>query len=307
MTIYGIDISGWQKGLDLEQVAREGFGAVIAKATQGNYFTSQEYVAQKFGAQRNRLRFMAYHYVEAGQSAASQVDRYESVEPDRSIPVMLDHEQSSGDVTVLRAVHDEFVRRGYRVALVYLPRWYWSGHIGSPDLSGLPPLMASSYGADQPGLASALYPGGDAGGWNSYGGNSVAILQFTQRARVAGREIDAWAFRGDAAALDALFSAGKETDMSDAQDVAVQLLGPDRKGHKILGRAVETDKERDRYLTEAVAVILTQLAGGPGFEGWEQLGDGPDSDSPRRTLVDGVAHVMRQNDKILELLEGGSK
>ncbi|WP_327100075.1 glycoside hydrolase family 25 protein [Nocardia vinacea] len=301
MTIYGIDISGWQRGINLDQVAGDGFEAVIAKATEGADYTSPAYLEQKADAQRNRLRFMAYHYVKVGQAGA-QVDNYERVEPDRGVPVMLDHELNSGGADVLRAVRDEFARRGYTVALIYLPRWYWDGHIGSPDLSGLPPLMASSYGSDQPGYASVLYPGDGHNGWNSYGGNAVEILQFTQRARAGGREIDAWAFRGTESELDALFSANKENIMSDAQDVATQLLGPDRQGWKILGRAVETDPKRDRYLVEAVAVILTQIAGGPGFEGWEQLGDGPDSSVPRRTLVDGVAHVIRQNEQILAAL-----
>ncbi|OZC55954.1 hypothetical protein CH276_28010 [Rhodococcus sp. 06-470-2] len=94
-------------------------------------------------------------------------------------------------------------------------------------------------------------------------------------------------------------------DVSDASAVAGQFFGPDGKGFDILGHAVETDPARNRFLTEAVAVILTQLAGGPNFEGWEQLGDGKDSAVPRRTLVDGIAHVKRQNDEILALLKGG--
>ncbi|WP_280442221.1 glycoside hydrolase family 25 protein [Nocardia brasiliensis] len=300
MTHWGIDISGWQAGIDLDAVAAEGFTAVIAKATQGANYTSPTYAEQKAGAQRNRLRFMAYHYIEQDVAAPAQVDNYERAEPDRGVPVMLDHEQGSGDIEVLRGVHAEFVRRGYRVALLYLPRWYWRDHIGRPDLSGLPALMASAYGSDQPGYASTLYPGDTAPGWNDYGGNGVAVLQFTQRARVAGREIDAWAYRGTAAELDALFSAESEAPvMTDAQAVATQLIGPDRTGFEILGRAVETDPARNRYLTEAVAVILAQLGGGPNFEGWTQLGD---STTPRRTLVDGIAHVMRQNEQILAAL-----
>lgn len=282
--IWGVDISGWQAGIDLAQVQREGFAAVIIKATEGSGYTSPAYVEQRDAARAAGLRVMAYHYVLASSSPAEQVDRYARVEPDRSVPVMLDHEQRSGDAGVLRAVHDEFVRRGYRVALVYLPRWYWDG-IGRPDLSGLPPLMASHYGADQPGYASALYPGDTSPGWAPYGGNAPIVLQFTQRARVAGLQIDAWAFRGDLAALDALFAAPTQEvpTMSDAQAVATQLLGGDRKGFEILGRAVETDPERYRYLTEAVAAILVQLGGGPNFEGWPQLGG--------RTVVDALAAI----------------
>lgn len=305
MTLWGIDIASWQAGLDLDAVAREGFGAVIAKASQGDNYSNPEYQAQKSGALRNRLHFMAYHYVMAGTPAAAQVDRFESVEPDRGVPVMLDVEDGSGGVEQVRALVDEFGRRGYAVKLVYLPRWYWShGRLGEPDLSALPPLMASNYGSDQPGYASSLYPGDNSPGWAPYGGGTVAILQFTERARVAGQLVDAWAFRGSAAELADLFTASpKETPMSDAQAVATQMFGPDRLGFEILGRAVETDPKRHRFLTEAVAVILSQLAGGPNFEGWPQLGDGEDSETPRRTIVDGIAQVLENQRAILAKLD----
>ncbi|MFE2994284.1 glycoside hydrolase family 25 protein [Nocardia sp. NPDC059246] len=275
MTLWGIDISGWQAGIDLDQVAREGFSAVIAKATEGADYTSPAYAAQKAGARRAGLRFMAYHYVRENASAEAQVDNYVRAEPDRAVHVMLDHEDRSGDVTVLRAVHAEFIRRGYRVAVVYLPRWYWRDYISSPNLSGLPPLMASSYGDDQPGYASALYPGDTAPGWNPYGGNTPAVLQFTQRARVAGLQIDAWAFRGTAAQLDALFSAESETPMSEAQDVQKQLRGPDLNGWDQLG---------GKTLVDAVAEIRDQV-GGPDHQwgGWPQLGG--------RTVVNALAAI----------------
>jgi len=315
MTIFGIDISSWQKGLNLTQVAAGGFRAVIAKATEGSGYINPEYRSQKSGTERTGMKFMAYHYVR-DTSPAAQVDNFVRVEPDRGVPVMLDHELNPGGVGVLRAVYDEFVRRGYRVPLTYLPRWYWQGHIGSPDLSGLPPLMASHYGQDLPGFASLLYPGADHVGWSGYGGNTVAVLQLTQKARVAGQLVDAWAVRSEKE-FDALFGAGTEDDMS-AEDVATQLMGGDRKGFAILGKAVETTSGKDsrnRYLTEAVAVILTQLAGGPNFEGWPQLGTGEaaqaerakKADAPRRTQADAIAHLIAQNERIIELLEGLAK
>ncbi|MGB2949898.1 MAG: hypothetical protein WBB99_13405, partial [Rhodococcus sp. (in: high G+C Gram-positive bacteria)] len=97
-------------------------------------------------------------------------------------------------------------------------------------------------------------------------------------------------------------------DMADeAAAIAGQMFGPEGRGLEILGRAVETDPGRNRFLAEAVAVILAQLGGGPNFEGWEQLGDGPASDVPTRTLVDGIAHIKRQNEEILELLRRSSE
>ncbi|QIS01000.1 hypothetical protein F5X71_00440 [Nocardia brasiliensis] len=275
MTVWGVDISSWQAGIRLDRVAAEGFSAVIAKATQGDYYASPEYARQKLDALGNRLRFMAYHYVDGNTGAVEQVDQYERVEPDRRVPVMLDHEDNSGGADVLRDVHAEFVRRGYAVALIYIPRWYWD-RIGRPDLSGLPPIMASSYGSDQPGYASSLYPGDGSPGWAPYGGNDVAVLQFTQRARVAGLLIDAWAYRGTPAALNALFSAGSEAPaMSEAKDVQTQLRGPDLNGWPQLG---------DKTLVDAVADMRDQL-GGPdhNFGGWPQLGG--------RTLVDAVAAI----------------
>lgn len=100
----------------------------------------------------------------------------------------------------------------------------------------------------------------------------------------------------------------QENPMADeAQQVATQLLGRDGKGWDILGHAVETDPNRNRYLVEAFAVALTQLCGDPNFGGWLQLGTGPDADAARearaaagrRTLVDGIARVMEQNAQII--------
>ncbi|QDQ93693.1 hypothetical protein FND50_25015 [Rhodococcus sp. WB9] len=89
-----------------------------------------------------------------------------------------------------------------------------------------------------------------------------------------------------------------------ADRVETQLVGPNGQGFEILGKAVETDPTRYRFLTEAVAVILEQLGGptsenGESFGGWDQLGDGEGSAVAARTLVDGIAHVKNQNDQIL--------
>lgn len=109
----------------------------------------------------------------------------------------------------------------------------------------------------------------------------------------------------------------QETELMGAVADAVltQFVGDGGKGFDILGVAEETDPKRFRYLTEAVAVILEQL-GGPtdkttkkSFGGWSQLGDAA---KKARTLVDGIALVKSQNEKILaqneeilRLLKGG--
>lgn len=308
MTLFGVDISNWQRGLDLAAVQREGFRAVIAKVSEGTGFRDTTWPGFRDAARALGLPIMGYHYLRSTASIEAQADTFVQHLGDKSIPCMIDAELGSGGVTEISAFRDAVEARGVRCALLYLPRWYWSGHIGSPDLRGLPPLMSSSYGpgTGRAGYASAIYPGDQDSGWTGYGGLPIAVFQFTEKARVAGQSIDAWAWRGTTAELNALFGAGKDDTMSDAQLIKDQLSGVGGKGWPILGRAVETDPDRDRYLVEAIATILTQLAGGPNFEGWPQLGDGPDSATPRRTLVDGIAHVKLQNDRIIALLEQGA-
>jgi predicted chitinase len=91
---------------------------------------------------------------------------------------------------------------------------------------------------------------------------------------------------------EALLPEGDGPMAGEAQAVATQLVGPDGKGFEsLLGRAVETEPSRGRYLTEAVAVLLTQLAGDPNFGGWAQLGD---ELKEKRSLVDGLARALEQ-------------
>ncbi|MGW4240900.1 peptidoglycan DD-metalloendopeptidase family protein [Nocardia sp. NPDC004722] len=208
-THFGIDIASYQRGLDMARVKAEGFVYVIAKATEGGDYVNPEYAAQRDGARANGLLFAAYHYVRDGVSAREQVDNYTATEPDRAIPVMLDVEVGSGGIELTRAVVDEFTACGYRVILIYLPRWFWHGHIGRPDLSGLPPLMSSHY-VDGTGYASELYPGDDHPGWSGYGGNTVAVYQFSEKGKVAGYVLDVNAFRGTRTELTSLFGSQED-------------------------------------------------------------------------------------------------
>lgn len=238
--LFGVDIASWQAGINLRQVANEGFRYVLAKATQGNNYTNPEYAAQKRGSLDNGMHFAAYHYIESAVSATSQVDRFERVEPDRNIPVMLDHEHGSGGIDVLRNVHAEFVSRGYRVILIYIPKWYWSGSAGSADLSGLPPLMSSDYGRERAGIASLIYPGDDNIGWAGYGGNRVAVFQFTQKASVAGMAIDASAFKGSEADLTLLFTGSLQEAIMSAADHELTQELPSRSKYRASDDPVDT-------------------------------------------------------------------
>lgn len=103
---------------------------------------------------------------------------------------------------------------------------------------------------------------------------------------------------------DALLpNMNQEADLmgATADAVAEQFFGPSGKGWDILGVSEEVDPARKRFLVEAVAVVLEQLGGptvdGKSFGGWEQLGDHL---KDKRTLVDGIARVIEQNNEVIE-------
>lgn len=184
---------------------------------------------------------------------------------------MLDFEAGSGDLDNFWAVANAVTAAGAHVALSYIPHWYWR-RIGSPDLTGVPGLVASDYVSGS-GYASELYPGNHSSFWNGYGGAQPVILQFTNAASVAGQTVDADAYRGTAAELQQFLTTGDQMTPEQAtqlEQIWVQLLGPDGHGWPQLG---------NRTLVDALAIVLTQLVGeNPAkFGGWPQTGDRTDT------------------------------
>ena len=205
MPLFGIDISHHQGSFDVERAAREGVEFFIFKATEGSGFTDSRFKENVAKARRTGRPFAAYHYQRAGASAAAQVAHIRRVVP-RDVPVIPDVEAGSGDVALTRDIVARLRAAGYRVPLLYLPRWYWQ-RIGRPSLAGLPPLWSSRYPDNIIGDIRDEYADVPPHFWDGYGGLPVRLLQFTSSARVAGRApIDANAFRGTRAELRALFN-----------------------------------------------------------------------------------------------------
>lgn len=67
MTLNGIDISNWQKGINLAAVPAD---FVIAKATQGTRYVSPDCARQVEQARATGKRFGVYHYVSGGNAVA---------------------------------------------------------------------------------------------------------------------------------------------------------------------------------------------------------------------------------------------
>ncbi|SKF91352.1 GH25 family lysozyme [Mycobacteroides abscessus] len=205
VTIFGIDISNNNGVVDIDRVKAEGFQFVWAKVSEGASFKDTFWPRTRDWCRHTGLLLAGYHYVREGDANA-QADTFVSQLGDKTIPAMLDFEDGSGGIENFWAVRNAIEARGVRVALSYIPRWYWE-KIGKPDLSGVPGLIQSSY-VTGTGYASVLYPGDDNSRWAPFGGKAPDILQFTSQAQVAGKILDANAFRGTVEDLTALLRGG---------------------------------------------------------------------------------------------------
>lgn len=196
MTVFGLDISHHQDlALDLRRCRDEGIEFIFLKATEGSSFVDPEFAANLAEARAAGLLVAAYHYVREAATATQQLANVRRVVP-RDVPVVLDVEAGSGGVGSVRNLVDTLRFDGYRVPLLYLPRWYWT-QLGSPPLTGLPPLWSSRYPDNVVNDLPLEWAGTPSSYWNGYGGLDVAVLQFTSSARVAGfAPLDANAFRG---------------------------------------------------------------------------------------------------------------
>jgi GH25 family lysozyme M1 (1,4-beta-N-acetylmuramidase) len=199
VTIYGMDCSNNNgSGISMAEVANEGFDFVFCKVSEGNYFQDSTWAGYRAAAQAAGLLLAGYHYAASSSTPASQVANFQKCVGDLTIPVMIDFENNSGTINDYWALVRAFNDAGQRVALSYIPQWYWSGTMGSPALARVPGLISSNYPGGS-GHAGVIYDdvGGDSGpGWDAYGGATPQIWQFSDQASIAGYTLDANAFRG---------------------------------------------------------------------------------------------------------------
>lgn len=199
--IFGYDGASYQGNFNHAQAKAEGFGFALWKCTQGSGYRNPNYPWNRDAAHAAGLVFAAYHYVSTDDPNA-QADNLAGWIGDRSIPVMIDQETGSGNEAQNLAVADAIRARGMRVILNYFPRWYWS-QVGSPPVR-TGPLMASHY-ASGSGYASTLDQQVQPSWWTGYGGQPVAVLQFTDSALIAGQTLDSSAYPGTLDQLKTLF------------------------------------------------------------------------------------------------------
>jgi glycosyl hydrolase family 25 len=267
VTIFGLDVSHHQNGNpDFVRARAEGIEFVFIKATQGATFVDDRFVANVKAATAAGQLVAAYHYVTAADSIAAQVDNIRASVPS-NLPVILDVEANSGTIPRVRTLVGLLREAGYRVPLSYIPRWYWQS-IGSPDLSGLPPLWSSRYPDTRVGNLADEWAGTPAAYWNGYGGLDVAVLQFTSSARVAGyAPLDANAYRGTRQQLAQLLYGDKEDDDMKAPKLVREKGKPTVwVGDMVTRRWVKDEKTLADYQWQ-----IQQAGGDPTVQEWVNI------------------------------------
>jgi len=228
MTIFGPDISSYQSGLNLSRLSDASF--VIAKTTEGTYYTDADYQAWRTQAAQLGKPFIWYHFL-SGENAAAQARHTAANLGNSALPGMLDAEPAgsySPTLAQILAYVDAAFALGLNLRLIYLPRWYWQ-QMGSPSLSELASrdvqLVSSSYPGGS-GSPRSIYPGDGAAGWASYGGMTPLIYQFTNQAADGGQALDYNAFRGSTAQLVTALSAKSATEDDDMPAFATGVIAP---------------------------------------------------------------------------------
>lgn len=219
--LYGIDVSAYQPNFDFAAARREGYDFAFIKSTEGTGWRSAYYVAQVKQARASGFLVAAYHYVNGSDVAGQLANIRAMVSTDT--PVILDVEAGAGGIGSIRALNSALNQAGYRTPLIYIPRWYWQGTMGSPDLTGLPPNWHSRYPDNVVRRKEGFALGAEY--WPSFGGIHTEVAQFTSSLAVgnypSGR-IDGNAYRGTRAQLEALLNGDDGMQFTDR----VKLVSP---------------------------------------------------------------------------------
>ncbi|QIG61617.1 endolysin [Rhodococcus phage Dinger] len=274
--IWGIDVSNHQGNFDFAAAKAEGFMFATHKVTEATGYRDPYWARARQEMEKHFPgRWGGYVFCRTNTDPATEARYfYDAVGGDTSVPVQIDYEDTTngGNGADLFNRVRAFQDLGFRLLPIYIPRWFWRDHMGSPDLSGLPvPIWNSHYvrGVD---YASNLYAkhGEKNSAWSDMGGKPVSILQFSETAMVAGKLIDVNAFRGTEAELDELFS-GQELSMSAVQEIKEYI---DIRVTNPMGSDLKDVREQ----------LAGQGARDAGqYNGWPQLGG--------RTIADALAVI----------------
>lgn len=180
MTFHYPDISNvGNHGLTLDRNTL----AVCAKATEGTNFKDPSYADFRTQAASLHAYFLAYHWTWCIDPQAEAQNAFNMIGPHIGLMWDVENLQKLQSVSAILDLTDRYRKLGGTVGLVYLPHWYWE-RIGSPDLR---PLADAGLR-----LVSSNYrPYSDTGdGWQSYGGVTPYVWQYTNAMDYSGQKVD---------------------------------------------------------------------------------------------------------------------
>ena len=275
-TIFGPDVSYFQNGMSLARAKREGMSFVILRTNDGT-FKDTCYASHYDDAKSAGLLIAAYAYIRnpsEGTSIAAQVQTTLQVMGDRKVPVWLDCETNAGlHVDHIREYKRRLEAAGVRVPGIYTYVPFWEGKVSpsEPDMGEFGYLWKAAYPGGA-GTAAQVYSasGGDwSRNWTyPLGSRKPDLWQFTDRASIAGYQVDCNAFKGTEAELRAIFYGGSAAT-SEEDTLSAQA------------------EKRIELMLDQIAGPEKDSAGNYKFTGWPQLGGA--------TLVD---FLVKQDKKI---------
>ncbi|CAB0732422.1 hypothetical protein FRC0140_00222 [Corynebacterium diphtheriae] len=233
MTLFGIDVSEHQSGMNLLRAVRESdLSFVIMRTNDGDHADSC-YRSHVDDVRRSTAALAAYTYLRnpnEGSALKVQVDTALSVMGDRwRLPIWLDCETRVGlSMGHIREVTRLFEAAGITVLGIYSYWPWWQQHGG--DTTEFAHLWGAAYPRTSALPHTELYGGDQHPQWSKpMGGRGVELWQYASSALVSGwvRGVDANAFRGDITRLQALFHSRKETVVEKVLDYTRSQIAQD--------------------------------------------------------------------------------
>ncbi len=182
----GVDVSHYQGTIDWAQVAADGIGFAMIKATQGTGYIDPCFSGNWASAKQNGLQCGAYHYFLPTSSFLKQADLFLSqldavgYDPDSDLPPAIDCEETNNCsmATYSFALTNllQILQRHVNVRpMIYTSPDFWS-QIGSPDFSSYPLWLADYTSGSAPNIpppwtSFAIWQYSDDGSLNGISGN----------------------------------------------------------------------------------------------------------------------------------------
>jgi hypothetical protein len=224
--LYLVDLSNHNPGFDVARAVGEGYSAFLIKSSQGTYFEDPYFEGFARAAINAGAIPGAYHWLENGDGATqAQIlhDRVSRLGGPLGWLCACDCEDNANWQTVLDFYQTWSQLSDDHPLIMYSGNWWWESR-GWTANQLTPYLWDSRYVSDS-GYGSALYELVPESWWvPRYGGwSETTILQFSDKATVAGMKVDVDAFRGTRQEL--LKVAGVKGEM-DMEQTDTMIKGP---------------------------------------------------------------------------------